>query len=295
MAGRSVTAARPPCSCGVACGTVHGAPCCIHSRPVLPLPSPLWLQPMHRSPHLDGGVEVHGLAGGGGRRGLLHRLRALPSAAGMGVGAGVEQLGPLLMAAAGRRRRREGGAPVGQLPEPSAVCKSMPSICCCACVGWRRLLALQRALTRQTCWSSTDKLPPLSSSFGREPAGAWGAAMAEPGPLQRAGRHVMQAAAACRPHLGAQAMACLNKRPWQARRRPSCRAGLTRGAAGCRHGACSLGAQRPHPSPCSISLFTGVPSIHPPPSLRPARPPLHVSPPAEPLLPCRDPPHLGAA
>lgn len=37
-------------------------------------------------PHLDGGVEVHGLAGGGGRRGLLHRLRALPSAAGSGGG-----------------------------------------------------------------------------------------------------------------------------------------------------------------------------------------------------------------
>lgn len=294
MGGRSVTAARTSCSCGAACGAVQRAPRCIHSTPVLPLPPPLWLQPTGTAlpPHLDGGVEVHGLAGGGGRRGLLHRLRALPSAAGMD-GPGLSS-SDLCSQRRQRRRRREGGAQGGHLSAQSTVCKSMQGICCCACVGWRRLLALQRALTRQTCWSSTDKLPPLSSSFGREPARAWGAAMAEPGPLQRAGRHVMQAAAACRPHLGAQAMACLNKRPGQARRRPSCRAGQTRGAAGGRHGRAPF-AQRPHPIPCSISLFTGAPSIHPPPSLAARSPPLHVSPPAEPPLPCRDPLHLGAA
>lgn len=83
--------------------------------------------------HLDGGVEVHGLAGGGGRRGLLHGTRALPSAAGGSEGA----------ALGGRRRDA-----VGQ--QRTLLCSNV------------QMFAFQsrQLRTRQTCWSSTDELSP---------------------------------------------------------------------------------------------------------------------------------------
>ncbi len=67
----------------------------------------------------------------------------------------------------GRRRRRQ-----RRPPAQSAVLNLMLGVCCCADAGWRPLGRLAEALTRQTLWSSTGKLPPLSSSFGREPAAA---------------------------------------------------------------------------------------------------------------------------